>query len=365
MRELSGAVVSGAVMAHPRRRAAAASLADTLGGLPVTMDRRPTGSNPLRTSILAWAEYGRSATHHVVLQDDVTVSGTALIDQAELAGTRFPGAVISFYANWDSFNGAAVRLAIAAGCDWVEGVGWDFFPTLATMLPTEVIDEYLQFAQDAALLRYADDLVLADFVRLKEMPAYMTAPSLAQHGDLESIVGNVGKRAACFTTGQAPRDVRRQHVASSLELCPFFWRGTPYCLKRVGPDGDRGWSYLHWSGVAADLGLSPLQVRALFDRRFHRALGALAFRPHEEKFAFALWVTAFLIAKVAAAGAMTVEDLDGRPAPLREPDPQSLEAALLTLGPGALADSTVSADFYTTHRPTLEEISRDGYAQGT
>ena len=71
--------LSGAVMTHPKRRAAAERLARSAppGALQVVMDPDPAGKpSVLRTALCAWEAIEDGATHHLVVQDDMILSDT-------------------------------------------------------------------------------------------------------------------------------------------------------------------------------------------------------------------------------------------------------------------------------------------------
>jgi hypothetical protein len=345
--------LSGAIMAHPSRRAAAEALSAVLRGTPVVYDPRPGGSNSLVTALAAWASHPPGATHHLVVQDDVLAT-PALLDELAHAAGLFPDAALAAYANWDSFNGAVARLAVAAGAGWVEAVRWEHFPTLAAVLPAARLGAFLEFATDAANVHFEDDEVLFDFLRMTGTPAYVSAPALVEHGALASVAGNDLRRAAVHAGG-APLGARRRLLAHSITLCPLFWRGMPYTLVRTGALDDHAWRFVHWTAAAPRLGLSEELLRKRFTGEFPGA---------DEELLFSLWVMALLLGLVPRAGHVTVSDAAGGRTVGPPPDEQVVQSALATLLPGALMESALPADAFAGQERLVLDIARHGYHEG-
>ncbi|MFB7588381.1 hypothetical protein [Streptomyces sp. NPDC056169] len=357
--------LDGVVMTHPRRSHAARALSAELGDLRIVMDPHPGGSNALITSIEAWGAYAADATHHLVLQDDVIVRPD-LLRQVRRAAELFPDAALSFYANWDSLNGAAARLALMAGCGWVEAVRWEFFPTLATVLPVRLLDEYGRFAEAAAQVHFEDDEVLFDFLQVKGVPGYVSVPALVEHGDLASLVGNPKRRAACYGGGEPLRGPGQDRLAHSLTLCPFFYRGMAFLLVRVGEPDDHAWRYVHWSRVAPRLGLAPEALRRRFDREFAASVAPWA-SPGQSEFLFSLWIVALLLGLIPRTGHLKISGPpdSGAAGEADEAQHQALIAeALGTLAPGALMDSALPDDAFAGRSEWLLRIAHDGYEAG-
>src|SRR5213079_488995 len=114
--------ISSAVMTHPRRLPRARELAATLGLDAVVVDPDPDGPpSALRTALAAWGAAAPGATHHLVLQDDVSAPAS-LRDLVRRSVRRHPADALAFYAAWNTRNGSAVRLAALVGAGWVRGV---------------------------------------------------------------------------------------------------------------------------------------------------------------------------------------------------------------------------------------------------
>jgi hypothetical protein len=136
--------LSSAVMTHPRRLADAEKLATTLGLDATVVDPSP-GAHPstLRTALIAWGASAPGATHHLVVQDDVSAP-VSLRDLVCRSAVRYPADALAFYANWNSCNGAMVRLAALAGASWVRAVPEEYTPTLAIGSVALVDDSFRQ-----------------------------------------------------------------------------------------------------------------------------------------------------------------------------------------------------------------------------
>jgi len=137
-------------MSHPHRRQLARRLSAKLGNVPVVSngDREKSTPNALETSIEAWKLQEYNSTHHMVVQDDIRLS-SSYVERVSRAISIFPDAVTAFYANWDSAEGAAVRLAVSAGCSWVTALNIDYFPTLAVVMPSARADDFVKYSSAA------------------------------------------------------------------------------------------------------------------------------------------------------------------------------------------------------------------------
>ena len=347
-------IVSGAIMAHPARREPAQLLSRVLDGTPVVFDPHPGGSNSLITARSAWASRTEDSTHHFVVQDDVLAT-PALLTEMNYAAAAFPDAAIAFYANWDSFTGAMARLALMAGCGWVEFVRWEYFPTLATMLPARYADAYVAFAEEVSKVHFEDDEVLFDFIRMHNIESYVSVPALVEHGAMESLAGNPVRKAAVYADGMSPEPVRRNRVAHSITMCPFFWRGTPYTFIRSGELNDHAWRYVHWHASAPRLGLDVDALRGKFDAEFGFT------RSHneaEQEFLFSLWAMSLLLGLLPRTSHVEVTGPEAAP----ELDQTTIDRALRTFVPAALMKSAFPPDAFD--RAVSLEIARHGYVVG-
>ncbi|HEY3001773.1 MAG TPA: hypothetical protein VGJ44_05440, partial [Kribbellaceae bacterium] len=198
---MTGAVtLSGAVMTHPRRIEFAQTLLSTTptGLLRLVADPDPTGPpTALRTAMRAWSEYPSTATHHLVLQDDVVLCRD-FFHHARTAIAAAPDAAIAFYAHWNSRNAAAVRLGALTGARWVRATG-EYTPTIALALPVEIASGFAGYARRHGDT-WPDDVVMSRYLGFLGVPTYLSVPNLVDHANLPSVMRNDyhgPRQAAC------------------------------------------------------------------------------------------------------------------------------------------------------------------------
>jgi hypothetical protein len=200
--------ISVAVMCHPARRERVADLVTALYPLRprLVWDPDPgAGPSPLRTAKLAWSDVGPGATHHLVLQDDVTLVPDFAWHLAELVTLREKDA-IAFYVNWNSpHNAYHVRCAAVAGSAWAPLTLREWVPTLGLVLPAEAargLGAYLKQHPDS--FRDEDELV-AEYCQEAGLSVVAAVPHLLEHGTGPSVAGNDahGQRKATVFAGQA------------------------------------------------------------------------------------------------------------------------------------------------------------------
>jgi len=200
-------VLSVVVMHHPARGDVSA-LVRACAPLDVRVveDPDPDGPpSPLRTAKRAWAAVAPGATHHLVLQDDVTpVPGFA--DLVRRAVRARPRHAVALYSNWNSpHNAYLVRAAAAAGQAWAPLGHDEWVPTLGLVLPA---DGALRLAAHLATVpddERDDDEAVVTFCAREGYPVVATLPHLLEHGDGPSLAGNDahGARHATVPAGDA------------------------------------------------------------------------------------------------------------------------------------------------------------------
>lgn len=297
----SEVVLSGAVMAHPRRMEAASRLAGDV--LDVVTDPDPGGRpSAFRTSLLAWSSIPEHSTHHVLLHDDMVLSGT-FFQRAERAARAMPDAALALFAFWNSRNGAVVRQGALAGARWVAGAR-EYTPVAALLLPRQVAEGYVAWARERGDT-WPDDVLMGRYLRQAGVPVYVAVPSLAEHEDLASLVENDFqgvRRSPCFFTDDPLGGQGEERWLEEPPAIPFFKRGVAQCAVRV--PGSGRWRDLRCEDYLAGLGIDAGSLRS-------RAGGR-----HWE-----LWLTAYTMGVVHR----------GQPG-----DPRVLDEALATMGPGGL-----------------------------
>lgn len=285
-------VLSAVVMTHPRRLAAAKALRQRHPELDlgIIVDPDPAGPpDALRTARRAWGAVGPGATHHLVIQDDMLlVEGFA--KHVHAAVEAMPHDVLCFFSEWGSRTSHAVRLAALAGASWTPVLD-PYVPTAAHLLPASLA-LMLAEAQAAG----PDDVALLHFARDRGLTPLVSAPNLAQHEAVHSLVGNdliMGpRRAAWWDCPDRTLDdtvLRPKHVPHLL-----MFEGVSICHVRAS-DG--------WDPVRAHdflLDRAGITLPELLDEFASQMDGA----PRDvvgEPLLLQLWLTALLYGYVAGA----------------------------------------------------------------
>ncbi|MFV0126194.1 hypothetical protein ACLGI4_00420 [Streptomyces sp. HMX112] len=199
---------SVAVMCHPARRDRVADLVAALHPLRprLVWDPDPgAGPSPLRTAKLAWSDVEPWATHHLVLQDDVTLVPGFASHLASLVRSREKDA-IALYVNWNSpHNAYHVRCAAVAGSPWAPLTLREWVPTLGLVLPAEEargLAAYLKRFPDSFC---DEDELVAEYCEAAGISVVATVPHLLEHGTGPSVAGNDahGRRKATVFAGEA------------------------------------------------------------------------------------------------------------------------------------------------------------------
>ncbi|MDI1463169.1 hypothetical protein QEZ54_19500 [Catellatospora sp. KI3] len=351
--------LSAAVTAHPRRRAAARALAESVPELAFEVVEDPVPDGPpsaLRAARLAWARADPAATHRVLVQDDMRLADgfAALVRRAAAAQ---PEAILCLFTEWGSRTSPAVRLAALTGAGWAPLLD-PYVPTTAVVLPTAVAHALAEFPaepdepDDALLLRFAGEHGLSPLV---------SCPNLAEHEMGESLVGNDilhGPRRAALFAGPdlgpafAPGSVLAARMVPHLLL----FDGIAMCQVR----DDAGWHLVRAHDFLAPSGVTVADLLHWYAERAHRHDPAgRARRVVADSLLFQLWLTAFCYG-VAASDVVGGSGELGRA--LRSP---LGAAALRTLAPGALRRFVPMHRLGALHRllsPLLKETISDGFS---
>jgi hypothetical protein len=352
--------LTGGVMAHPRRMETALKLIQSTpeGFLNLVLDPEPERPVSLRTAMRAWSSIPSSATHHLVLEDDATLSA-GFVEHAERAAASAPDAAIAFYANWHSRNGGAVRLGALAHARWVTAVA-EYTPTVALLLPAEVGAGFPRYARDHGG-NWADDVVMSRYLRSIGVPTLLTVPNLVQHGDLPSLSGNDfhGLRlAACFS--DMPRDTDWSlENRFDPDVVPYFDAGITQCHIRYP---DRRWRTIASGRFVPRLGIDAADCRATFNTALEStpSLTPWLDRHLPHKVLAEFWQAAYVL---GVLGRRCGRDADIQ-ARLRDwNDDPLVGMCLATLGPGGLCRSLGAADLLRL-TPVLDGLAYQALRAG-
>ncbi|MFJ9518893.1 hypothetical protein ACIRPK_11580 [Kitasatospora sp. NPDC101801] len=273
--------ISLAVMHHPARAAALPRLAAACAPLPVTpvADPCPLGPpSPLRTAKLAWAAVPPGATHHVVLQDDVTpVPGFAAQLTAVL--TARPRDAVALYVNWNSpYNAYLARRAAVAGSPWAPLAPREWVPTLGLALPAAAargLAAYLaEFPDelkddDELIVRYCAEAGLTVLAAVPHLLEHQAGPSLAgngEHGARHAAVPTDAPLPAGHWSGPVPGGGEPPRTTGGLHYAVELVRSR--CLIRLMRDQEPAghpfaWSWADWAPL---LGADPAALIRDFER---------------------------------------------------------------------------------------------------
>ncbi|MGX6601653.1 hypothetical protein ACWKSP_05865 [Micromonosporaceae bacterium Da 78-11] len=352
-------------MSHQARAEAAADLAGRLAGARVVMDPAPGDSpSPLKTSIHAWEAVAPGATHHLVLQDDV-VPTEQLLDRVRSGIELFPDAALSLYANWNSRNAAAVRLAAAAGATWMEELGGEYYSTLGVVLPASRIADYVAFARTYTKWWGEDDEMMREFLVTRGIEAYAAVPCLVEHGALESSSGNQWhglRQAPCFLPGPA-HDSSYEALAHGIDFVPWMSRNRAQVLVRVDYRGRQEWVNRPWTDLVEPFQLDVAAMHDAYLRAVTAGPRLLAARAElSDVFTEALWTTAYAMGTVQRGDRVPVKLLSGEAV---RPGPESLvRAGLRTLAAGGAGWTHLPMALLMSYADETTELAEDGYRAG-
>jgi hypothetical protein len=282
------------------------------------------------------------------------------------AGVRlFPDACLTFYSNWSSQNGAAVRLAAAAGATWVEDNGVEYFPTLAQVMPASCIDDYVDIATPLAQLWLDDDDAMREFLTSRGVRAYLSVPCLVEHATLRSLIGNdsQGARlAACFDAAPV-HDGSYEALAHSIDYVPWLKAGRVLSMVRTAIAGKHEYLRRPWTALAEPLGLDAGELRNAYDAfvarspRLQKASYDLG-----DMFTYSLWLTSCLMGTVLRRNKVPVRVLSGSAA-TRLADPIA-RAGLSTLAPGAIRWTLLPAQLLDSYSAETTDLTEAGFTCG-
>jgi len=199
------AVVSVAVMAHPRRAEFVRDLVDRLDvPAEVVWDRVNNEWDTGRRALLA---FDSGATHHLVVQDDALVCadfGAAAVRAADAAGER----PVCFYTGKVRPHQSIVtRLhaeALGAGATWLQlpGPWWG----VAVMLPTTHLLDLVAWGDTRGRHVANYDKRIARWYGRSATPCWYSVPSLVDHRPEDEspslLPGHAGTRTAHAFIGQ-------------------------------------------------------------------------------------------------------------------------------------------------------------------
>ncbi|MFF5531489.1 NAD-dependent epimerase/dehydratase family protein [Streptomyces cinerochromogenes] len=337
---MNAVVLTGAVMTHPRRRAAAEAIAakDPRGRVRVVTDPDPSGPpTALRTANPSWACVGTDATHHVVFQDDVLIAEN-FFPCAEQVAAAVPGEAVAFYEGWEGRNSGVVRLGALTGARWAYAID-EHVPSLALMLPAEAARGYERFAAEHGD-GWPYDVVIQRYLKALDIPVRLAVPSTVDHDDVPSIAGNSthGWRRATYFTDRAEFSPEPDAPCPAFPVVPFYQYGEAKCAVRQ----PEGWEHLDTDRYLRRVGLLDRCEAGLAEADLPDLPGTVCRQ---------VWLTAF------ATGAVVAGLTD------REPEPAAAAAVFDALGPGGLCEEYTGAELLPMI-PLVRDLALTAFAEG-
>ena len=247
--------ISCAIMTHPKRLEDAEELREQLAtdslSVEVVTDPRPAGSEPatLPTSLSAWSAMPESATHHLVLQDDVELCdgfNDRLADAVEAIDEP-----IRLFSEWGSTTATAVRWAALSGRAAAQCVD-TYTPTQGVLLSRDDVNGLVEFAESRSW-NEPDDIVLREYLKQSGRSAFALSPNLLEHdGGSNSLMHNeqMGPRRATLQPSEAA-------LAGDGLLALDGWVPTCTCRSRRSPTGSMTSTTAPRPGSASATGCRP------------------------------------------------------------------------------------------------------------
>ncbi|MFD8308516.1 hypothetical protein ACFV29_40300 [Streptomyces sp. NPDC059690] len=262
--------ISIAVMTHELRRPMAERLRDAHPHLDIRIvcDSGPLGERgSLRSARAAWAAAAPWATHHLVLQDDVRLTGNFPEVLGQLVEHRQDG-VASLFVEWGSWTAAVARVAALCGAGWAEVVD-NYVPTQAVIMPVALAKDVSDRLAEALAGDEPDDVALRRCLQAAGVTPLVAVPNMVEHRDAASLTGNGRHGIRCATawtasaTSLAGVDLRR--AVMGIDAVPVLaWWGQPGAYFRFrDPAAEEGWRKVPALTALADLGHDPDQALRL------------------------------------------------------------------------------------------------------
>ncbi|WP_255951888.1 hypothetical protein [Streptomyces odontomachi] len=343
--------ISARIAAHPARRAAAVRLCESLPELNAEISYDPEPDGPptdLRSSLRAWADVDGAATHHLVLQDDVTLS-RQFASHLTAAVSQQPTMPICLFMDWGTRSGQLVRLAAAHGSSWAE---INSVASVALVLPREMATGYASFLRKVIAgppsIRSTAGSRLIDFARMEGVPVLCSVPNLVEH-DLPYVpsllpegLSKGVRRATCFIDNVADT-IAFDQSTYSCGAFPYLDGFSTSAVLMEGAGPWRQWTERPMVPALRDRGADLPKLAG----RFHETLDSPDVKELQQAVGqpilFELWLVAFALGMVNEVDASAVTPLSLRSEALRTlfmgavrrflplPDVESLADAVLSM----------------------------------
>lgn len=259
--------VSTAVVTHRRRDALVSRLRRGAPDLRMTAHRggswETSPDDALSNVLSAWRDVPPGATHHLVLQDDVTLC-PGFLDKLERALSGSPGGCFSMFCEWGSKTAQLVRMAALSGAGWAT-VADPWLPAPAVVMTAELACGFAAFLERRVRDgERRDAFLLLEYLAGVGELALVSVPNLVQHDvPLSTSLLPNGKvrgprRAACLAGPGTPAP--RPSVVRLPEVLPYH---SPHDLAASvlsDWDGHYGWTTTPAFEWNASRGWSPFRT---------------------------------------------------------------------------------------------------------
>lgn len=180
-------------------------LARLLAKLPpavevITDEERETrGANPLRNYLRCLADPPKSATHLVILQDDVLPCRNVDRRITEAVGERPDGVISLFVGGLSNRTRRDFYEALKAGKHWVPIYFRDIHHVVALVWPVKLATEFLFWFANTKIpgpvIPRSDDAAVGYWARKTKHQFWATIPCLVEHpDDVPSTVHSIGRQ---------------------------------------------------------------------------------------------------------------------------------------------------------------------------
>lgn len=170
-----------AIMADKRRQDMVDNLLAQLGDVPVTYDEKGIWDNRKRATLA----YDKKATHHLVLQDDAILCKDFINEVQKQIDARPNHAFSLYFGSRKSVQQTAIDNLIYGGVQ----MNW-FSWGVGIMLPTAIIEDVIEYAENIKGLDNHDDTRLGRYMKANKYPVWYPLPSLIDHRVSESLMEN-------------------------------------------------------------------------------------------------------------------------------------------------------------------------------
>lgn len=238
--------LSISVMGHPVRSALISELQRAVGteAVPSYTATRNCDPSVIESAAAAWSSASESATHHLVLQDDVMVCDQ-FVERAMEVASHMPDTAIAFFTDWGSKSSYAARLGALAGFRWIPVMD-DFVPTQALLLPRHIATElgswfndHLEPLMEQGHSALPEDVLVHRFLKQRKVRELVYLPNLVEHRDVPSIAGNewMGiRRSVCYASDNLFGERIPKVALEEIGALPYYqWEaGRAWLMRRSG-----------------------------------------------------------------------------------------------------------------------------------